>query len=142
MPWTSILSELTRFETANCRQTKVAATKAEFEKVVHKYSKRVLNTAAKVLGNAQSAQDVHQEVFLSIWKRWHTYNGHTNWPAYLYRTTVRKALELTKKKRGFSLQSCLADGRTATKSLSVSFGPAAASGRYIRLIKNRRARIQ
>lgn len=93
----------------------MAATKVEFEKVVNQYSSRVLNTAAKVLGDTQSAQDVHQEVFLSIWKRWHKYNGQTNWPAYLYRATIRKALNLAKKKRGFSLQSCDMEFAAQTK---------------------------
>ena len=42
---------------------------------------------------------MHQEVFLAIWRRWDTYDGQTNWGAYLYRTTVRKALELAKRSR-------------------------------------------
>lgn len=68
-----------------------------------RHSRRVLSTARNVLGDYQRAQDVHQEVFLSIWKRWHKYNGRTNWPAYLYRTTVRKALKLAKNKKHQSL---------------------------------------
>jgi len=53
----------------------------------------------RILGNSEKAQDVHQEVFLAIWKRWHKYNGRTNWNAYLYRTTVRKAIEFAKQSR-------------------------------------------
>ncbi len=59
----------------------------------------MLNTAARILGDVEKAQDVHQEVFLAIWKRWHTYNGRTNWNAYLYRVTVRKAIEFAKRSR-------------------------------------------
>jgi RNA polymerase sigma-70 factor (ECF subfamily) len=61
------------------------------------YGRGVLDTAMRILGDAQMAQDVHQEVFLEIWRRWHTYNGQTKWSAYFYRTTVRKALELKKR---------------------------------------------
>jgi RNA polymerase sigma-70 factor (ECF subfamily) len=75
----------------------------EFRVLVDRYSARVLNTAVRILGDADKAQDVHQEVFLAIWKRWHTYNGRTNWDAYLYRTTVRKAIELAKRSRNESL---------------------------------------
>jgi len=51
------------------------------------------------LGNSEKAQDVHQEVFLAIWKRWHKYDGRTNWNAYLYRAAVRKAIEFAKQSR-------------------------------------------
>ena len=53
----------------------------------------------RILGNSEKAQDVHQEVFLAIWKRWHKYNGQTNWNAYLYRAAVRKAIEFAKQSR-------------------------------------------
>jgi RNA polymerase sigma-70 factor (ECF subfamily) len=58
-----------------------------------------MNTAIRILRDTQKAQDVHQEVFLAILQRWHTYNGDTNWGAYLYRVTVRKAMELAKRSK-------------------------------------------
>jgi RNA polymerase sigma-70 factor (ECF subfamily) len=64
--------------------------------LVDDYGAAVLNTAVRILRDTQQAQDVHQEVFLEIWRRWHKYDGRTNWPAYLYRVTVRKALEFAK----------------------------------------------
>lgn len=63
-----------------------------FQNLVNVHSRQVLNTALRVLGDANLAQDVHQEVFLAIWRRWSSYNGSVNWPAYLYRATIRKAL--------------------------------------------------
>lgn len=74
-------------------------SKKEFGTLVSDCSAQVLNTAARILGDLEKAQDVHQEVFLAIWKRWHTYNGRTNWNAYLYRVTVRKAIEFAKRSR-------------------------------------------
>ena len=53
----------------------------------------------RILGNSEKAQDVHQEEFLAIWKRWHKYNGRTNWNAYLYRAAARKAIEFAKKSK-------------------------------------------
>ena len=70
-----------------------------FENLVNEHGRQVLNTALRVLGDANLAHDVHQEVFLAIWRRWPSYNGSTNWPAYLYRTTVRKALEAARRQR-------------------------------------------
>lgn len=77
--------------------------KTSFKALVDDYSAAVLNTALRVLGDNQKAQDVHQEVFLAIWRRWHKYNGKTNWGAYLYRTTVRKAIELARRSRSEQL---------------------------------------
>lgn len=64
-----------------------------FENLVHEHGPQVLRTALRVLRDPSLAQDVHQEVFLAVWRCWHRYNGDVNWPAYLYRATVRKALE-------------------------------------------------
>jgi RNA polymerase sigma-70 factor (ECF subfamily) len=68
-----------------------------FKALVDNYSAAVLNTAVRIVRDTQRAQDVHQEVFFEIWRRWHKYNGQTNWPAYLYRVTVRKAIEFAKR---------------------------------------------
>ena len=73
--------------------------KISFRTLVNDYSAAVLNTAIRILGDSQKAQDVHQEVFLAIWRRWHKYNGKTNWSAYLYRTTVRKAIDFARRSR-------------------------------------------
>ncbi|OHB57952.1 MAG: hypothetical protein A2173_02185 [Planctomycetes bacterium RBG_13_44_8b] len=73
--------------------------KISFNELINDYSNVVLRTAARILGDTQQAQDVHQEVFLEIWRRWHQYNGRTNWNAYLYRTTVRSAIRFAKKSR-------------------------------------------
>jgi len=79
---------------------KVTTTVSEtsFENLVNEHGPQVLRTAMRVLRDASLAHDVHQEVFLAIWRRWHTYNGSVNWPAYLYRATVRKALELAQQR--------------------------------------------
>jgi len=79
---------------------KATATVSEktFENLVQEHGPQVLRTALRVLHDASLAHDVHQEVFLAIWRRWHRYNGAVNWPAYLYRATVRKALEVARQR--------------------------------------------
>ena len=57
----------------------------------------MLNVALRILRDADLANDVHKEVFLAIWRNWQQYNGQTNWGGYLYRVTVRKAIELAKQ---------------------------------------------
>jgi RNA polymerase sigma factor (sigma-70 family) len=73
--------------------------KVSFKALVNRHSKPVLNTALRIVGDFQCAQDIHQEVFLAILRRWHKFNGQTKWAAYLYRVTVRKAMELVKSRR-------------------------------------------
>ena len=74
-----------------------AVSEKAFENLVHEHGPQVLRTALRVLHDASLAHDVHQEVFLAVWRRWHRYNGDVNWPAYLYRATVRKALEVAQQ---------------------------------------------
>ena len=69
-----------------------------FENLVNERGGQVLRTATRILRDANLANDVHQEVFLAIWRRWDRYNGNVSWPAYLYRATVRKALELAQRR--------------------------------------------
>jgi len=73
--------------------------KVTFKALVNRHSKPVLNTALRIVGDFQCAQDIHQEVFLAVLRRWHKFNGETKWAAYLYRATVRKAMELVKRRR-------------------------------------------
>ena len=74
-------------------------SREKFQMLVDDYSGQILNTAVRILGDPEKAKDVHQEVFLAIWKRWHKYNGQTNWDAYLYRVTVRKAIEFARRSK-------------------------------------------
>jgi RNA polymerase sigma-70 factor, ECF subfamily len=70
-----------------------------FEKLVDTHGRDVLNLAFRVTGDVHLAQDVYQEVFLAIWRRWSSYNEDPDWGAYLYRVTVRKAIELARHQR-------------------------------------------
>jgi RNA polymerase sigma-70 factor (ECF subfamily) len=72
-------------------------SKMSFKTLVNHHSAAVMRTATRILRDAQKAQDVHQEVFLAILRRWHKFNGDTNWGAYLYRVTVRKAIEFARQ---------------------------------------------
>ena len=70
-----------------------------FTKLVDDHSRLVLSAAYRVLGNRTAAEDVHQDVFTAIWQRWGSYNGDVSWAAYLYRCSVRKAIDYAKTSR-------------------------------------------
>jgi RNA polymerase sigma-70 factor (ECF subfamily) len=81
---------------------------SRFEELVNTHGRDVLNVALRVVRDAALAQDVYQEVFLAIWRRWDSYDGAVHWGSYLYRVTVRKALELARTRRlvPASLEDC------------------------------------
>jgi len=70
-----------------------------FEELVDAHGRDVLNVALRVTRSEETAKDVYQEVFLAIWRRWDRYDDQQNWGAYLYRVTVRKALELARRRQ-------------------------------------------
>jgi len=72
---------------------------SRFEELVNTHGRDVLNVAVRILRDADLAKDVYQEVFLAIWRRWDSYGAGVNWGPYLYRVTVRKALELARARR-------------------------------------------
>jgi RNA polymerase sigma-70 factor (ECF subfamily) len=72
---------------------------SRFEELVNTHGRHVLNVALRTVHDAEMAKDVYQEVFLAIWRRWPTYTGAVHWGRYLYRVTVRKALELARGRR-------------------------------------------
>lgn len=80
-----------------------------FDELVNAHGRDVLNVALRVLGDPETAKDVYQEVFLAIWRRWHTYDSTVNWGPYLYRVTVRKALELAGARRHASAPADMDD---------------------------------
>ncbi|MGE5295904.1 MAG: RNA polymerase sigma factor [Solirubrobacterales bacterium] len=81
---------------------------SRFEELVNTHGRGVLSVALRVLHDPETAKDVYQEVFLAIWRRWNSFDGDVNWGPYLYRATVRKALELARARRlvPASLENC------------------------------------
>jgi RNA polymerase sigma-70 factor, ECF subfamily len=70
-----------------------------FQTLVESYGRLVLNAALRITGSIDAANDVHQEVFLAVWRIWEAFTEDTKWPGYLYRSTVRKALEFVMQAR-------------------------------------------
>jgi len=69
-----------------------------FETLFRLHNKMVFKTAYLITGNKETAEDVLQEVFVSVWKSRHTYNPDkgklTTW---LHRITVNQCLKKSGK---------------------------------------------
>lgn len=83
--------------------------RSEFDKLVSQYSGQVLNTALRILRDENSARDVHQEVFLAIWKYKKKLASDISWSSYLYRVTIRKAMEHIKRMKTYPQTNCQID---------------------------------
>lgn len=71
-----------------------------FEVLFHQYEKLVFRTAYLMTGNGEEAEDVMQEVFVSVWKSRHTFNPTkgklTTW---LHRITINQCARIHRKKQ-------------------------------------------
>ncbi len=71
-----------------------------FEALFRQYERLVFKNAYLITGAREEAEDVLQEVFVSVWKSRHTFNPDkgklTTW---LYRITVNECLRRQRKKR-------------------------------------------
>jgi RNA polymerase sigma-70 factor, ECF subfamily len=70
-----------------------------FAQLVREYRPLVMRTAYGIMGSAQEAEDVAQEVFIKVWNnlpRYHTQGTFTSW---LYRIAVNTAIDTLRKRR-------------------------------------------
>lgn len=63
-----------------------------------KYSKAMLNTAYRILNNAEDAEDVLQEAFIKVFTRLNQYNYQSTFGAWVKRIVVNRSIDELKKK--------------------------------------------
>jgi RNA polymerase sigma-70 factor (ECF subfamily) len=80
---------------AECLQGRSAA----FGELVRRYQDRLYNTAYRLMGNADDAQDVVQEAFLNAYQSLASFKGDSLFFTWLYRIAVNTAISLKRKQR-------------------------------------------
>jgi RNA polymerase sigma-70 factor, ECF subfamily len=92
----------------------------QFAEMFHRYKNLVLKTAYLILGSAQEADDVLQDVFLKVHGSLHTYDASkgaiTTW---LYRITVNQCLN---RKRGWRVITVSLGDHLRSRALHVPSG--------------------
>src|SRR6516162_2045084 len=58
---------------------------AAFEEIMIRYQRRVINTAWRMLGNREDAQDAAQDVFLRVFKYLKSFRSSEDFDGWLYR---------------------------------------------------------
>ncbi|KAA3634405.1 MAG: RNA polymerase sigma factor [Bacteroidetes bacterium] len=67
------------------------------------YGRAMLNTAFRILNNAEDAEDVLQESFINIFTKLNQYNYQSSFGAWVKRIVVNRSIDELKKKRRKSL---------------------------------------
>ncbi len=75
-----------------------------FKKLVEDYQEKVFNTAISMVQDHGMAEDIAQEVFVTVFKSILTFNAQSSVSTWIYRITVNKCLDhlraRSRKKRG------------------------------------------
>jgi len=71
---------------------------SNFGELYEKHNNMVYNLCLKYLQNIEDAEDVTQEVFISIHKSLHQFKGESKLSTWIYRIAVTKSLEFIRMK--------------------------------------------
>ncbi len=80
---------------AECLRGRTAA----FCELAARYQDRLYNTVYQVVDNAQDAEDVVQETFLSAYQSLNTFKGDAQFFTWLYRIAMNTAISLKRKQK-------------------------------------------
>lgn len=71
-----------------------------YDKIVQLYQKKIYGLSFNLTRNAMDAQDVTQEVLLTIYKKVHTFQGKSAFSSWVYRVTLNATyMKLRSKKK-------------------------------------------
>jgi RNA polymerase sigma-70 factor, ECF subfamily len=102
---------------AQARSTRRVAMGVLYER----FRERVYNVALRVVGNADEASDVLQDVFLLLFRKIHRFRERAFFASWVYRITVNVALDHLRRRRRAPLPiatEALLDGPQETGDLS------------------------
>ena len=92
------MAERTSSEAELIRQAALGSVGA-FSELVRQYRARVLRAAYGILGSAQEAEDVAQEVFIKVWNSLPGYHAQGTFASWLYRIAVNTSIDALRRRR-------------------------------------------
>ena len=63
-----------------------------FEEIYRQHHKRVYSLCLRMVRNASEAEDLTQEVFVTLFRKLHTFRGESSFTTWLHRLTVNQVL--------------------------------------------------
>ncbi len=73
--------------------------KDSFEELVSRYSNKAFSLATRLTRNQQDAEEVLQDVFVTVYRKIAGFEGKSSFSSWLYRVTVNAALMKLRKRR-------------------------------------------
>ncbi len=87
----------------------------QFEVLIERYKKLIFNTAYRMMGNKEEAEDVSQEAFIRIYNSLSKYNPEFKFATWALRITTNLCLDHLRKRKGETVpideQYDLGDGK-------------------------------
>ena len=71
---------------------------SSFKLLVEHFQKKIYNTCLNLLQNIEDAEDVTQEVFVSVYQSIHRFKGESKLYTWVYRIAITKSLEYIRMK--------------------------------------------
>jgi RNA polymerase sigma-70 factor (ECF subfamily) len=72
---------------------------ASFEELIQRYSAKVFSLATRLTRNAEDAEEVLQDVFVTVFRKIAGFEGKSSFSSWLYRVTVNAAFMKLRKRR-------------------------------------------
>ncbi|MCX6831853.1 MAG: RNA polymerase sigma factor [candidate division Zixibacteria bacterium] len=121
---------------------KVAAgERLAFKRLFDMHSPRVYSLLLRLVGNRDDAEELTQDVFLSLWRHAESLRGESKLSTWLYRVAVNKAINF-KKRSGLFFQIRQLFSLEADDESIIDRLPAAAADSPDRQVEIREAQIQ
>lgn len=93
------------------------------DRLIEVFGDRLYGLAVRILGSAEDAEEVVQETFLRVWKKWPTFKGKSKFSSWIYRVAANQAYMALRKLRRTSTQVSFdqagpGDGQSAEATVS------------------------
>jgi RNA polymerase sigma-70 factor (ECF subfamily) len=75
------------------------AVEAAFREAYGKYAKRLFNTALRIVGRTEDAEDVLQESFLEAFRNLQNFEGRASLGSWLHRIVVNRSVNLLRSRK-------------------------------------------
>ena len=82
---------------------------ASFEEIVHRYTAKAFSLATRLTKNQPDAEEVLQDVFVTVYRKIHSFEGKSSFSSWLYRITVNAAFMKLRKRKGESQNISMED---------------------------------
>ena len=76
-----------------------AGCEMSYEEIVRRYETKVYNLAMRLTRNAEDAEEVLQDVFITVYRKIEGFEGKAKFSSWLYRITVNAAFMKLRKRR-------------------------------------------